>query len=113
MSVSDAFREFALDQLGRVTPVSARLMFGGVGVYAGGVFFAVMDNNRLYFKVDDSNRQEFEAAGMGPFRPSGYGGAAMQYYEVPPDVLEDAEALDGWVRKAVAVARAARARRKK
>jgi len=113
VSVSDAFRDFALDQLGRVTPVSARRMFGGVGIYAGGLFFALMDNNRLYFKVSDSNRPDFEARGMGPFRPYGDDGAAMQYYEVPPDVLEDVEALGPWVAKAVAVARTARARNKK
>ena len=113
VSVSDSFREFALEQLGRVTPVTARRMFGGVGMYAGGLFFALMDNNRLYFKVDDSNRPDFEAAGMGPFRPFGQDGAAMQYYEAPPDLLEDADALGGWVTKAIAVARRKRARQKK
>jgi DNA transformation protein len=113
MSVSDSFREFALEQLGRVTPVTARRMFGGVGIYAGGLFFAVMDNNRLYFKVDDSNRLDFEAVGMGPFRPFGEDGAAMQYYEVPPDSLEDIDALGAWVVKAIAVAKNKRARKKK
>ena len=113
VSVSDSFREFALEQLGRVTPVTARRMFGGVGIYAGGLFFALMDNNRLYFKVDDSNRPDFEAAGMGPFRPFGQDGAAMQYYEAPPDLLEDADALGRWVTKAIAVARRKRARQKK
>ena len=113
MSVSDSFRDFALEQLGRVTPVTARRMFGGVGIYAGGLFFALMDNNRLYFKVDDSNRPDFEAAGMGPFRPSDQDGATMQYYEVPPDLLEDADALGRWVTEAIAVARRKRARQKK
>jgi DNA transformation protein len=113
MSVSDSFREFALEQLGRVTPVTARRMFGGVGIYAGGLFFALMDNNRLYFKVGDSNRPDFEAAGMGPFRPFGEGGAAMQYYEVPSDLLEDVDALGGWVANAIDVAKSTRARKKK
>jgi len=112
VSVSDSFRDFALEQLGRVTPVTARRMFGGVGIYAGGLFFALLDNNRLYFKADDSNRPDFEAAGMGPFRPFGEDGAAMQYYEVPPDHLEDVDALSRWVAKAVAVAKNKRARKK-
>jgi DNA transformation protein len=34
----------------------------------------------LYFKVDESNRPEFEARGMGPFRPYGEDGEVMQYY---------------------------------
>ena len=84
-------------------------MFGGVGVYAGDLFFALMDDDTLYFKVDDSNRGRFEARGMGPFRPFGEGGEVMRYYEVPGEVLEDVELLAPWVEDAVAAA--ARTRR--
>jgi TfoX/Sxy family transcriptional regulator of competence genes len=35
----------------------------------------------------------------------------MQYYEVPADVLEDADALSGWVKASVEVARSAKRRR--
>jgi TfoX/Sxy family transcriptional regulator of competence genes len=41
---------------------------------------------------------------MGPFRPGGEHGEAMQYYQVPEELLEDAEELRGWVAKALAVA---------
>jgi DNA transformation protein len=112
MSVSDGFRAFALEQLQRTTPdVRARSMFGGVGVYAGDLFFGLMDDDILYFKVDDSNRGRFEERGMGPFRPYGDGGEVMQYYEVPADVLEDVELLAPWVEDAVNVAARARRRR--
>jgi DNA transformation protein len=107
--VSDGFRAFALEQLQRTTSgVRARGMFGGVGIYAGDLFFALMDDDTLYFKVDDSNRERFEARGMGPFRPYGEGGEVMQYYEVPADVLEDVELLGSWVDASVAVARHAK-----
>jgi DNA transformation protein len=106
MSVSDSFRGFALEQLRRSIPdVRARSMFGGVGVYAGDLFFGLMDDDVLYFKVDESNRGQFEARGMGPFRPYGDGGEVMQYYEVPADVLEDVDLLASWVEASVAVAR--------
>src|SRR5216117_3655647 len=105
MPVSPTFRTFVLDQLGRVAPrVRGRSMFGGVGIYAGAQFFALIADSTLYFKVDDSNRPDFEARGMGPFRPYGPGGEVMQYYEVPEDVLEDIEALRHWADKAIAVA---------
>jgi DNA transformation protein len=109
MSVSDSFRAFALEQLQRTVPdVRARSMFGGVGVYAGDLFFGLMDDDILYFKVDDSNRGRFEERGMGPFRPYGDGGEVMQYYEVPADVLEDVDLLASWVEASVAVARKAK-----
>jgi DNA transformation protein len=87
-------------------------MFGGVGLYCGDLFFALMDDDVLYFKVDDTNRPRFEARAMGPFRPGGAGGEVMQYYEVPPDLLEDAEALGPWAADAIEVARRARARKR-
>lgn len=114
MSVSPSFRSFALEQLGRVVSgVRVRSMFGGVGVYAGDLFFALMDDGVLYFKVDDTNRPDFEALGMGPFRPFGEGGETMQYHEVPADLLEDAEALRPWALAAVEVARRARAKKRR
>ena len=68
-------------------------MFGGVGIYAGQLFFALIADDTLYFKVDDSNRPEFERLGMRPFQPYGEGGEVMQYYQVPTELLEDPEAL--------------------
>ena len=79
-------------------------MFGGVGIYANQLFFALIDDDTLYFKVDDSNRPDFERLGMKPFQPYGEGGEIMQYYQVPSDLLEDLEALRPWVEKSIAVA---------
>ena len=111
MPVSDGFRSFALEQLGRVAPnLRSKRMFGGVGVYAGELFFALIDDDTVYLKVDDTNRPAFEAREMGPFRPGGPDGEVMQYYELPVDVLEDAEELRPWVEGAIGVAE--RAKRK-
>ena len=105
MSVSPSFRTFILDQLGRSVPrVRARGMFGGVGIYAGDLFFALIANDTLYFKVDDSNRPDFEALGMRPFLPYGDERDKMQYYEVPADLLDDPDALRPWAEKSIAVA---------
>lgn len=80
-------------------------MFGGVGVYAGELFFALIDDDLVYFKADEENRPAFEARGMGPFMPGGEGGEIMQYYQLPEDVLEDPAELGVWMEAAVAVAR--------
>lgn len=109
MSVSPSFRDFVLEQLARTTPgIRARSMFGGVGIYAAEVFFALVDDDTMYFKVDDATRPQFVDRGMAAFRPYGESGEVMQYYAVPADVLEDPEALGTWVAAAIAVARRAR-----
>lgn len=78
-------------------------MFGGLGIYSGDLFFALADDGKLYFKVDDTNRSDFEERGMGPFVPWA-GAPPMGYWELPEGILEDPKELAVWVDKAVAVA---------
>lgn len=102
MSVSKEYLAYIQDLLAVIGQVQAKRMFGGAGLYYQGVFFGLVADDVLYFKVDESNKANYEAAGSGPFRP--FGTYAMSYYEVPADVLEDADDLARWARKAVEVA---------
>jgi len=115
MSVSEEYREYIIECLERVIPVSWRKMFGGIGIYHEETFFALAAGNSLFFKVDDSNRSDYERAGMEPFRPYKKKSYSMSYYEVPADVLEDNTAFANWVNKVVAAAQAGKkpTRRKK
>jgi DNA transformation protein and related proteins len=80
----NGFLQFLLDQPGSIDDVVSRAMFGGVGLYAGSVFFAI---DKPYAD-----------------RPM-----TMQYFEVPANVLESAEQLTKWARRAIAVAERKRA----
>lgn len=83
-------------------------MFGGVGIYSNDLFFALIAEDVLFFKADDTNRDDFIDAGMGPFMPYGESGEIMQYYEVPADILEQTDELRDWAAKAIDVAQRAR-----
>lgn len=113
MPVSAAYREYVLEQLGRVVPVTSRAMFGAVGIYSDGLFFGLVDDDAVYLKVDDTNRAMFVDAGMGPFDPYGDGSLLMRYYELPADLLESPDLLRPWVDAALEVARRARKGKKK
>jgi DNA transformation protein len=104
MAVSKQFLDFALDQLGAVRKVTSKRMFGGVGFYAGELFFALASEDTLYFKVDDTTRPNYEREGMKPFSPFGDAKPMRGYYQLPPRVLDDAEDLAAWMKRAVAVA---------
>ena len=104
MAVSVSFRTYLLEQLGQVRPVTCRPMFGGLCFFAEGRAFALVAGDTLYFKVDDSNRPDFVAAGRGPFLPFGDPLKPMQYYQLPEEVLEDPDLLAVWMAKAIAVA---------
>ena len=105
MSVSPSYKTFVLEQLSAAGAVTARSMFGGVGLYCQGLFFALIDDDTLYLKVDDATRPEFERLGSQPFRPFGDDAHVMQYYELPADVLEDRSAVRPWVERALDAAR--------
>lgn len=104
MRVSGGFREFVLDQLAALPGLRDRSMFGGVGLYAGDVFFGILASDVLYFKTDDSNRRDYEQAGSGPFKPYADRAMTMPYYAVPIEVVEDAPTLLTWAKRAVEVA---------
>src|SRR5262245_58088647 len=112
MAVSDDYRDYVLEQLAPAGRVSPRAMFGGVGLYLDGLFFALIDDDTRYFKTDDSNRARYEQAGSKPFCPfPDRPDQAMAYWQVPAEVLEDPDQLAAWAREALAVALAKRARR--
>jgi DNA transformation protein len=111
MSVSRGFKEYVLEQLEQTTRhIRARAMFGGVGIYAGDDFFALIANDVLYFKVDERTRPRYTRRGMQPFQPYGPDAETMGYYSVPVSVLEDADVLQRWAAEAVMVARRSKAR---
>jgi DNA transformation protein len=105
MAVSREYLEYLLGQLALLGHVVSRRMFGGVGLYHEELFFGLVDDDVLYLRADDSNRSDYTTRAMEPFRPFPdrpiY---SMSYYQVPADVLEDAEALAAWARKSCAVA---------
>jgi DNA transformation protein len=118
--VTDGFVAFVLEQLEPIGAITSKRMFGGVGLYAGDLFFALVAGDVLYLKVDDSMRGALESAGARPFQPypdRPRGGGSMQYFSVPAAVLEDGDALIAWATRSVTVARLQRAapppRRKK
>lgn len=113
MAVSASYRTFVMEQLQAVGRVTARAMFGGVGLYRDGVFFGLMDDDTLYLKVDDLTRGDYERAGMRPFRPYGDGGPAMNYCELPAEILEDRTELRVWVARALEAARRKRGAKRK
>lgn len=106
---SPEFRALVEESLSVVVPIQTKPMFGGVGIYSDGVFFALIAEDRLYLKVDDSNRPDFEQAGMSAFFPYG-SPKPMHYWELPKAVLGNPKELAGWVAKALKVAESAKRR---
>jgi len=104
MPITQAIVDRLLADLQAARPITSRKMFGGVGIYADDVFFAVIDDDKLYFKVDDGNRAAYDDAGMEPWVIAGETPTVQPYREVPEAVRLNPEALKEWIGAAVEVA---------
>jgi len=101
MPRSREFVEFVLEQMAPFGRVRARAMFGGFGIYRDEHIFAIIVDDRLYFKTDAATRGEFEAKGLGPFTYIMRGKpVTMPYFEAPPEVFEEPDTMCHWARLA-------------
>lgn len=100
-----SFCDYVVNELMReILGVSARAMFGGYSLYKDGKIFGMIADDVLYFKVKDSNRADYEAAGSKPFTYVNKGKKySMSYWEVPEEVQSDHEILAKWINKALAI----------
>lgn len=112
MASSADYGTFLEDLLAEFGPVQIRKMFGGAGVYADGVMFAILADDTLYLKADDGFAPDFAAEGKKPFtyHTKGRKPVAMSYWEVPDRLLDDPVELAVWARRAHAIAVAAKVR---
>jgi DNA transformation protein len=104
---TEGFQKFVLDQLEGLDVVP-RSMFGGCGLYCGADFFGIIAADVLYLKVDETNRQDYERAGMEPFKPYPDRSGTMSYFAVPVSVLESKPDLEQWAQAAIKVAQRAK-----
>lgn len=97
MSVSTEFVTHALDLLAPLGLVEAKRMFGGYGVYARGVMFAILDDEELFLKADDEAQATFVAAGCRQWSyPTKAGPQPGPYWRPPDEAHEDPEAMRPW-----------------
>ncbi|MGH6982230.1 MAG: TfoX/Sxy family protein, partial [Stellaceae bacterium] len=95
--------EFICDQLATWARVTARPLFGGWGIYDGAVMFGLISRDAIYFRVDETNRPNYEiAGGAKPFTYEMPNGKTMEtsYCEVPAEILDDTEELARWAAQA-------------
>lgn len=103
----DSFKDFVFDQLSGLPGLRFKAMFGGHGLYAGEKFFGILMDGRIYFKTDGRTRPLYERHGMGPFiYRKARRTMTIRYYEVPPEILENASEFVAWARRAMQAANA-------
>lgn len=91
--------------------IEIKRMFGGLGAWRDGLFFALIVDDLIYFKVDETNRPDYVAAQSEPFSYTVTKGSEKNIkiidglWRIPDEVLEDGDTLIAWAQKAWDVAR--------
>jgi DNA transformation protein and related proteins len=90
--------------------VTIKGMFGGRGVYAEGLMFALQAGDDIYLKTDASSRPRFSEVGSAPFvYRSPMGPKETSYWLMPAEASSDINALKTWCGLALEAARRAAA----
>lgn len=96
--MSRDYLEYILDLLSHCDSITSRAMFGGYGIYKNGVIFAIIARDELYFKVDQSNIEQYKKQGSEAFTFEAKGKVSkMSYWKVPLLIMEDETQLKDWV----------------
>lgn len=81
-------------------PVTVRRMFGGKGIYHQGLIIALeLSDGELLLKADATSAAEFRAAGARQWTYESKKGkaAAMPYWTIPDEALDDPDLLRKWL----------------
>lgn len=92
------FKDKIKSKLDFLGSVQSKNMFGTSAFSQEGVFFASIEKDKLYFKVDDNTVKDFESYSMPPLFKHG---KSMDYYEVPDEIISNQELFQDWATKAL------------
>ncbi len=116
MAISASFIDHAKELFAPFGDIRIRKMFGGAGVYCDELFFALLDDDAVFLKVDGETRKEFEKRGLSSFSFEMKDGTRAEmngYFAAPEDIFDDENELKRWTTLALdAASRAAKFKKK-
>jgi DNA transformation protein and related proteins len=102
--------EFVSELFAPFGAVSVRRMFGGAGIWSGGLMFALEFDGVIYLRVDEAGLAEFEREGSKPFvyprakTPGKIGRPSRSFWRLPERLYDDPDELAVWAQRALAIA---------
>ena len=103
MAYDPDFGEWVREHFAALGPLEIKRMFGGAGVYAHGLIFALLDDETIWLKTDEVNAPLLEAAGSRQFTYPTKDGETMSmaYWSLPETALDDPDEAVSWARQSI------------
>lgn len=96
--MSNNYVDYILDLLSPFGSITSRAMFGGHGIYKEKIIVGIIADDELYFKVDATNKAQYEALNSTPFAYNAKNKKInLSYWKVPIEIMEDEEQLSIWL----------------
>jgi DNA transformation protein and related proteins len=105
MLTKDTLARHVTEQLAFLGRISARSIFGAIGIFIEDRLLGIVMNEALYLHTGHTNRDDYLSRGMPQFKP--YPNAfdlTTDHHRVPPDVLADDAQLQQWGERALKAA---------
>ena len=98
--------EWVREHFAGLGALEIKRMFGGAGVYASGVIFALLDDGVVWLKGDEALGEAFVDAGSRQFTYPTKDGRMMSmgYWSLPETALDDPDETVAWARRSLNVA---------
>ena len=114
MKKHNEFIDFLTEVFEEFGPIEARKMFGGYGIYHDGLMFALVADNTLYLKADESTKHHFESKGLPQFEYERKDKSIkMSYYLAPDEIFDDRDEAAIWASHAYEAAFNSKSNKKK
>ena len=86
-------------------PMQPRRMFGGYGIFHKGLMFALVADDVLYLKADETMASDFEERELEQFSYEKNGKAfKMSYYMAPDEIFDDPDEAKIWAARSYTAA---------
>lgn len=111
MAASPAFLETIAEMLTPLGHITTRRMFSGAAIYAEGQVLALVLDDVLHLKSDETTAATFAAEGCDPFSYDTKEGRRVltSYRRAPDRLLDEPDELVAWAQRALGVSRRAAA----
>ena len=102
--MQEEYVDYILELLSEFDNITVKKMFGSHSLYKDGIIFAIIDNNELYFKVNEETKSKYEELNSEAFTYTRNNKTiSMCYWKVPAQVLDDQELFNKWAEEAFEV----------
>ena len=100
MAISKDFEAFAVELFRGLGPIRVKRMFGGALAYVNDLGFALLDDEAIWIKVDETSEPAFEAEGSPRFTYPMKDGRVMDmaYRRLPDAAMDDEDEAVRWGR---------------